>query len=399
MAEQVLKETANVAVSTDDRAIPPVAAAPEESGENIMIARDYLGQLQQRSLQGLAEWQLGTTQGVWRPEPEQLEEVIEGLRAQRRDPDGELGQVVTGHSQSIEKICEILDLPLRDGVASGVVYQPRDVPAQTPVFGTNASVIVIPEHSLMLCHFVCKALARAFPIEEEPKRYAISLKPKRILKRFRRNPELIAYLAGSVAYAATRDPRSFRGLQFEPLAGAARVVAEQLLCATEIFMIAHEYGHHIDEHRLGDSADVEGLTGDTPIIQELRADYLAALISAHFGARCEPHNTWAASGVGAIVALGAMNLVLRARYFLETGGDRVPASNTHPPMMVRLVAVDRLNRLYDPRERIAMRNQRRNMREVVTSLWDLIRPELRRLHDRGLRPLPLSQDEAQWLPP
>ena len=163
-------------------------------------------------------------------------------------------------------------------------------------------------------------------------------------------------------------------------------------------MIAHEYGHHIDEHHLGDSAEVDGLRGDAPIQQELRADYLAALITAHFGATSEPRNVWAASAAAGIVALGAMNLVLHARSFLETGIDRVRVSDTHPPMMVRLIAVDRLNRLYDPRDRIGMRNMRRSMRQVMTSLWDLIRPELKRLHDRGIRPLPLGPEEAQWLP-
>jgi len=119
---------------------------------------------------------------------------------------------------------------------------------------------------------------------------------------------------------------------------------------------------------------------------------------SHYGATYQPRNIWAASSVGAIVTLGARDLVLRARSFLDTGVDRLRASDTHPPMMTRMLAVDRLNRLYDPRERVAMRNSRRNLRHVMTRLWDLIQPELRRLGDRGMRPLPLGPEEAQWLP-
>jgi hypothetical protein len=379
-------------------AIPRITDAAEEGGDDITVARDYLQQLQERSIRGLAEWLHGAFQGNWHTEAEHIDATIKRIRGARANADFELGRVVPQYSCAIEQICETLKLPLRGGVASGAVYQPRDVPAQTPVFGTNASVIVIPEHTLMLCHFMCKALSWAFPIEEQPGRYAVSFKAKRVLKRFRRDPRLTAYLARTLAFSATHDRRCLDGVKFESLSGGPRLLAIELLCATEIFVIAHEYGHHIDEHKLGDSADVEGLIGDNPIIEELRADYLASLITAHFGATFKPPNPWAASAAVAIVALGSTDLVFRTRSFLESGVDRVRSSNTHPPMMVRMIAVERLNRRYDPRERAKMRNLRREIRHIMTNLWDVIRPELERLRDRGLCPLPISAEDAQWLP-
>jgi hypothetical protein len=394
--EAATERATDVPIDSGDHTIPPAADVGEGSGEDFLIARDYLRQLQDRSMHGLAEWLVGSKHGVWHTDAEYLKAASERIRAHRHEADLNLGGVVPKFSTVIEGLCEKLKLPLRGGVACGAVYQPKDVPAQMPVLGTNASVIVIPEHSLMQCHYISKALAWGFPIEKEGERHAVSLRPKRILKKLRRDP---TYLARAIAYCATHDGRCFAGLNYQSTAGVARVLHIELLLATEIFMVAHEYGHHIDDHRLGGGADVEGLIGDTPIIQELRADYLAALITAHFGATsCQPRNYWATSGVAAIIVLGAMDLVLRARAFLQTGVDRVRPSDTHPPMMVRLLAVDRLNRRYDPRERVATRNSRRNIRHVMTSLWDLIQPELRRLRDRGIRPLPLCSEEAQWLP-
>jgi hypothetical protein len=377
--------------------IPPTSDGLDAGGDELAIATDYLQQLQDRSIRGLVQWGHGAATGNWSATAEELDAVIEQVRAGLLDPSVGLGEVVSGYSVVIEDICRTLNLPLRGGVATGVVYQPRDVPAQSPVPGTNASVIVVPRHSLMLCHFVCKALAWAFPIEEQPTRYAISLKPKRVLKKLRRDRRLCSYLAQGIAFCATHDRACF-SVHFEPLTGAPRILGHHLLTATEIFMIAHEYGHHIDEHRLGDVADVEGLDGDAAIIQELQADYVGALITAHFGARTEPKSSFAASAAGAIIALGAVDLAQRAHSLLSSGVDRVRASKTHPPTMVRMIAVDRLNRLYDPRERIAMRNMRRSTRRIMDSLWDLIKPELLQLRARGITPLPVGPDDDQWLP-
>ena len=220
--EPAVAKTPN-ADDADPHAIP--RSATDVDGEDLAIARDYLRQLQDTSMRGLAQWALGISDGAWRTESEHLDGVVDNIRAARgrsADPHGELGDVVEGYSSAVEQICKSLNFPLRGGVAAGIVYQPSDVPAQTPVLGTNASVIVIPEHSLMLCHYVCKALALACPFEVEPTRYAVSIKPKRILKRLRKNPEILSYLARTVAYCATNDPQCLAGLQFKPLANGSR---------------------------------------------------------------------------------------------------------------------------------------------------------------------------------
>ncbi len=375
-----------------------VPLTAEIAGDDFAVARDLLEQLQRRSLKGLATWLIGTTEGNWETEADHVEAMAKQIEASRRDSDASLGTLVPDYAAMIEQICNSLKLSLRGGVASGVVYQPSDVPAQMPVPGTNASVIVIPEHSMMLCHYVCKALSWAFPVDLEGEQYAVSHKAKRILKKFRRDKRVAAYLARTVAYCATHDVHCLEGLRFEPLDGAPKVIATYLLIATEIFVLAHEYGHHIDEHQLGEFADVDGLVGDLPYAQELRADYLAALITAHFGATCTPRNPWAASAAAAIIGLGAMDLVFRTRRFLETGLDREYISDTHPPMMVRMIGVERLNRRCDRREREKMRTIRKNTRRVMTGLWDVIKPELQQLWRRGIRSMPLAAKDAQWLP-
>ena len=156
--------------------------------------------------------------------------------------------------------------------------------------------------------------------------------------------------------------------------------------ATELFVVAHEYGHHIALHKIDDGADLKE--------QELEADHLAALITAHVGA--ELRLQFAHGGQAGVIALLGTDIVRRARSVLTTGREEPFSSDTHPPLHQRLLMLDTLR--YDPREADAVRAGRQHLIEIMEGLWELILPDLQRMYARGIRPMPMKEADTQWLP-
>jgi hypothetical protein len=150
----------------------------------------------------------------------------------------------------------------------------------------------------------------------------------------------------------------------------------------ELFVVAHEFGHHIAKHSLEGSAAVDSESNLQSKIDELEADRIAALIVADFGAESQIHA--AHSVAGGVVALVGLDLLRRTRSVLSTGRVQQIDSNTHPTLDQRLLVFDTLR--YDPRNVEHVRSTRQNFRDILEGLWDLILPDLQAMHARGIRP-------------
>jgi hypothetical protein len=254
---------------------------------------------------------------------------------------------------------------------------------------TNASMIVIPEWTLMLCHFICKLLSRAVSKKGASETIAVSYDSEQVLTKIRATPTLRKYAAGFFAYCATQNRMPLRSIK--NATGLTRPVWVQLLMAVEIFVIGHEYGHHIALH-----STVNPLESDPVIlkVQELEADHIAALITAHIGA--EFRLQFAHCGSAGVIALVGTDMVRRARSVLITGEEAPYLSETHPPLEDRLLMLETLR--YDPRQADAVHRTRQHFRSIMEGLWDLILPDLKRMHARGIRPMPVARKDSQWLP-
>ena len=271
---------------------------------------------------------------------------------------------------------------LRGGVACGVIWNPGlNGPAQQAVLTTNASMIIVPELTFMLCHYFCKLLARSFPLRSVAGDTEVTFAAQDVLANIRSKRHLREYAVGFLSYCATLDRRLTRPLG--NAGGLARPVWRNLLMSTELFIVAHEYGHHIAMHDLQGSASAEGEPGLQSKINELEADRIAALIVAHFGA--ESKISAAFSVACGVVTLIGLDLLRRTRSVLSTGHVQEIHSRTHPTLDQRLLVFEALR--YDPRNSEHVRSMRQNFRDILEGLWDSILPDLQAMHARGIRPI------------
>jgi hypothetical protein len=158
-------------------------------------------------------------------------------------------------------------------------------------------------------------------------------------------------------------------------------------------VLAHEYAHHILEHKCGGSASVDDASNELMKAQELAADLVAARIAAHIGVDLKsPH---AHLGGGAVLALMAVDILRRAKSVLSTGMEQPFVSDTHPTLKERLLNLALLR--YDPRNEKAAENTRNNFERIMEEIWTLVLPDLQQMHARGIRPLSRIPDDLRWL--
>src|SRR4029078_6019207 len=106
-----------------------------------------------------------------------------------------------------------------------------------------------------------------------------------------------------------------------------------LLSAMEIFMVGHEYGHHVKPWQT-----------DNPelfISEENTEDIIGRLVSmAAAKLRGKPYNLFMVAGGGAPLLLGTLEMLEKTRQVLNTGEDTMPVSATHPDVSARLQMLD-----------------------------------------------------------
>ncbi len=372
-------------------ALPVIPALP---GEELAISRDYLQQHQEKSLtRALDRAKLAMTAAS--PLPSDFAFAAARIPGDPPFVDragGEFGVLIDYYAGVIEHICKKIHLPTHGGVSCGIVWDSSMGPSQKAVMTTSTSIVVIPVATMMFCHFLAKLLANSFVVRNAGPKVAVDHDAKAVLARIRRDRHLRAYAAMIFGYLTTSDRRTLGALK--NARGLRRPVWFSLLYSLELFVMAHEFGHHIAVHGAGDfSLGVDGPEQVRILAQELEADHLAALIMAHAGV--EFKYPFAQSGAAGVVMLTALDMMRRARDVLESGAEQPFRSHTHPPLRERLLMMETLR--YDPREAEAMKTLRAHLHEMMEGIWEIIRPRLVVWHKQGLRPAPIEQTREQWL--
>jgi len=315
-------------------------------------------------------------------------EDVRGAPELSKHDDVNVNMIMRRVLSEIEDACRTFDIPTRGGVVFGASPVLGQEPRLSPVsLAEGFSIINVSISFIPFCDLIATLLAQTLVCD--PSRQIISDDPDEVKARLATNPELVQRWLRTLAFCATHDwhpPKE--DISLTEMESYTRI---RLLRAIELFALGHEYGHHVLEH--GIHGSTEGISDS--ISAEHDADFIAQGVSKIIGLKEEPPNDYAIAGVGAVVILGALQLVHRAKRMLEANDDTLPTSTSHPTFADRIAHIGTVL-ANEPADYQAIFSERRDhFVEILEIVWANIKPKLTQLHDAGIRPRPLSPQNGR----
>lgn len=161
----------------------------------------------------------------------------------------------------------------------------------------------------------------------------------------------------------------------------------------ELFAVAHEYGHHVLLHGAAESSAPKG----DGTQMEHDADGFGRMVSMAIGSNSEPPNPFAISGAGAVLMLGALDLVRRTRHVLEAGDTEFPPREIHPPLHERITHIGSFDEFAPEGIREQFAAMRCDFLGVVEVIWAAMEPMFLRMHhDGGIKLDPHGTTRVDW---
>jgi hypothetical protein len=174
--------------------------------------------------------------------------------------------------RAVERACAELNLPVRNGIVYGTAHLPGVTAQQKPVHGTGASIVEIGVPFINLCDLLSKLLAHTI-CTEEGDQITFAMAPDDIRRCLRSQRWLGREWRRVLLHYAVRG-RPPPSLGRAPV-GTIIDIRRGLLDHMEVFIVAHEYSHHLLEHSVNEASVLP-----TSLIQdEYDADTLAHIIS------------------------------------------------------------------------------------------------------------------------
>jgi hypothetical protein len=369
------------------------------------VAEDFRRQLQERLLAGRVHPPTAELLRWLNQNPELLEQIAQvswgatpgtGLTPERFL--GELAAVplVTPHdepfthsivhmlSQQIESACQELGIPLHSGVAYGSTAELEVSVKKYGVHFTQASVVTLSTGFITFCSSISRMFALSLPHERAGDRLQVSFAPELVLAKIQSDSDLREYwekVFGDYAIGSGPLSGNHRLVPFP-----ASYTRGQLLFAMERFSLAHEYGHHIGQHGRKQEASAEG--DATGLKNEFEADLFALSVDRYIGVRETRPNVFSASGAAGAVLLKCHDCIRRVRQILLTGDDAIQSDGVHPETSDRIEAFGTLDHELPDHQRNDLKKMRNDFVTVVDEVYRLLRPIYRKMHGRGVRPLP-----------
>ena len=265
----------------------------------------------------------------------------------RIDPDVGLfdpySEVALKHIvDGVQYACEKLDLPLHDGVVSGVMPGPGHQAMVTRLPGTSVGIVTVDRSFCAFTGFLGQLIAQSLQLVADPDSLGIRIDPEETADAVWQQQDLVrdwhhffSYFAGigilPTHVASFTDSRRDR-------------IRWDLIPAMETFIVGHEAGHHSEQHGSG-----EGFASGRDIAKsfasEFSADDFGAKVAMWLGHSdflrpgAKTPNVWMASLAGAVAYLTAAGVVEHVKAIHETGVERLLIERTHPPVNQRLHAL------------------------------------------------------------
>ncbi len=292
-------------------------------------------------------------------------------RSEHDDPNWE--RHIETLRTKIEAACATLRLPLKDGVAIGINPVSNFNASQYRVPLTHASIVSLGAHNFHLCSVVSKAIARSLVYTPLGHEQNVSFDPANILAKIKNDESLTRYWASIlISFAILNDPRL---VPFELQAPNEAPTRFQMLEAMELFVVAHEIGHHVTGSAQLRNDPIPPTTNKDHR-EEYHADLIAGAILVYLGGKPNPINLFAGSGAAPALLLSVFDMIARTRALLSTGQDNIPPSESHPAIRDRISALDALDLFVHKQERPMLADIRTCFVKIAEDLWTYLRPRL-----------------------
>lgn len=301
--------------------------------------------------------------------------------------------VVSSLAREVEAACERLGLDLRSGVAAGAYHGDGVGAMRQSVPGTRAGIVLISANLLLLCNEVSKLVIRSGESlgDFEPLKIAISASASEVAQV--RDKELLDDWIDFFARRAVDPLLSPPGREYV-LAPELHALQSDLLQAMELFVVAHEYAHHIEDHGRLNELGANGPNMDVMRNDELHADAIAIMICQELSRSAERSNLFLGSSAGALAIILVLELLRWATNIVDTGSAIGSARDTHPELDVRIQnIVESTKRIQGDVEESKF--LRLGALQTIQHFWRAARSSLDDMHDDGVRSVRKTE---QWLP-
>ncbi|WP_186260267.1 hypothetical protein [Burkholderia gladioli] len=303
--------------------------------------------------------------------------------------------------QQIEAACDALGYQLRDGVSIGFLSAESTEAMQQSVMLTETSVIMMTENLHMLIHRTAKLLALTVPFEVvNGNQFKISEDIADAVALANGNAQLREQWSKLFIDYAVAPGTPYRGDVVVVTGNERQTMWEDLGGAMNLFVVGHEYAHHILKHSLSGSASASGLDVDASHRMEVEADILGLMLSMRAGHDEAIPNIFACFGVGAAVVLTVIEYSRHAAQVLAYGQVKDESRTTHPALRDRLECiaqiVPELLKPHGSDQTGVVRRIHGMFVAIIQNAWNSAEEVLVRAHQNGTRPI--YSDNGGWLP-
>ncbi|MGY2901833.1 hypothetical protein [Bradyrhizobium sp. URHC0002] len=266
----------------------------------------------------------------------------------------------------VEAAMDYLKLNSHAKIARGVEPRAWATAAKINVIMTEESIVTVSAFLFRFCGLIARAFlrtVRADPFGWDGEEFDL----KSACTTLCRAPGLVQYwLRIYLSFAMTGTHVL---TQYKPSTPDEIIAFEDIACAMEIFVVAHEYGHH--HHRHGKDLDADSSN------EEFEADQFALRIGTALEASGHwIQNPYLSSGAGGIVLLLALRTLRETEQAL--GSTEEGILDTHPEVLERIKRFDSVAAL-NPAEFQRLKRFRTAAERVMTVVHAILLPAIRGL--------------------